>query len=327
MRLRPLRLCAALAAGLLVLSGSQTRAQAVPPGAPAFEVATVHPSPPLDMAKMQSQMQAGKMPRFGPQITADKAEYIYMTLQDLIVNAYAVKPYQVTGPDWLNGQRFDIVANLPEGSSKDDAPAMLQALLAERFKLTAHRVVEERPVLALIVGKGGPKLKESAAPPVPLDDDAPLKPGEMKMETPEGPARVTMGAGGGTMNMGVKGTFVQKFDPAAMALSTQGVNVTMPAFVAMLNNFSRMGGGDDRQIVDMTRLTGHYDFTLLAPLPAMRGNGPQGGGAAGGGLTASDPSGPTLADSIQTLGLKLEPRKSNVDRLIVDHVEKSPTEN
>jgi len=45
--------------------------------------------------------------------------------------AYRIKDYQVSGPDWLAGARFDIVAKLPEGATRDQAPEMLQALLAD----------------------------------------------------------------------------------------------------------------------------------------------------------------------------------------------------
>ena len=48
---------------------------------------------------------------------------------------------------------FDIVATMPEGSKRDDAPAMLQSLLVERFKLVAHLETQEHPVLALVVGQ------------------------------------------------------------------------------------------------------------------------------------------------------------------------------
>src|SRR6266699_2745050 len=77
-----------------------------------------------------------------------------------------------------------------DGSKKDDAPKMLQTLLEERFKLTTHRASAEHPVLALVVGKGGPKLKASAEKPVAIDESAPLKPGESKMDGPNGPVRV-----------------------------------------------------------------------------------------------------------------------------------------
>jgi uncharacterized protein (TIGR03435 family) len=43
--------------------------------------------------------------------------------------------------------------------------------------------------------------------------------------------------------------------------------------------------------------------------------------------TASDPSGGSIFSSLQQMGLKLEPRKAPVDLIVVDHVEKVPTEN
>ncbi|MCU1237673.1 MAG: hypothetical protein JWP63_5640, partial [Candidatus Solibacter sp.] len=50
---------------------------------------------------------------------------------------------------------------MPEGATSDQIPAMLQALLGERFKLAAHKENRPRPVYALVVGKGGPKFKEA----------------------------------------------------------------------------------------------------------------------------------------------------------------------
>src|ERR1035438_2159606 len=159
--------------------------------APTFEVASIKPAAPLDMMKVAAEVQAGHMPKVGPHVDAARAEYTYMALKELIVVAYKVKPFQITGPDWIATERFDIIAKMPAGSSKDDAPQMLQALLEERFKLTLHRDTKEHPVLALVVGKGGSKMKESEAGK-PLDEDAPLKPGEMKMDTAEGPVRMTV---------------------------------------------------------------------------------------------------------------------------------------
>ena len=100
-----------------------------PPGNVAFEVATVKPSPPLDFAKLAQEVRAGKMPRLGAHISNSQAEYIYMTLKELIATAYDVKEYQISGPSWLGSERFDIVAKIPDGASKDDAPKMLQSLL------------------------------------------------------------------------------------------------------------------------------------------------------------------------------------------------------
>ena len=172
-----------------------------------FDVASVRPSAPLDMAKLMADMQTGKMPNVGMHVNGLRAEYNYLTLKDLITVAYKVKTYQITGPDWLGTQHFDIVANLPEGTTKDDAPKMLQALLEERFKLKVHRVTQEHPVQALVVGKGGPKMKESPGDAPPLDLSVPLKPGEMQMDTPDEPARMTvdMKTGGGDHEHGNQG--------------------------------------------------------------------------------------------------------------------------
>jgi uncharacterized protein (TIGR03435 family) len=307
---------------------------------PTFEVASIKPAAPVDMMKLAQEMQAGHMPKIGPHIDSARAEYTYMALRDLIVMAYKVKPYQVTGPDWLANERFDIVAKFPEGASKDDAPKMLQALLEERFKLVAHRDSKEHPVLALVVGKGGPKMKESPEAPKPIDESAPLKPGEVKMDSAEGPIRMTMGKdGSASVNMGIKGTMNYKMDMANQSMHLDADMVTMEGFAEMLTQFSKIGGGSGRQVVDMTGLKGNYQVALdisLADLMNMaRAAGmdvPGGPGGGGRGTSAadaaSDPGGSaTMLQSVQTLGLKLESRKAVVEQLIIDHIEKTPTEN
>jgi uncharacterized protein (TIGR03435 family) len=323
----------------LLLAGGAIFAQTAPSNL-AFEVATVKPSAPLDMAKLREQVQAGRMPRFGPHVDAAQAEYIYMSLKDLIANAYAVKAYQITGPDWLATERFDIVAKIPDGGSKDDAPKMLQALLEERFKLAAHRDTQERPVLALVVGKDGPKLKESPAATEPIDEDAPLKPGETKIDTPDGPVRIKRNAdGSATINRGAKGIFTQRFDVQAQTITLESSKATMAGFADMLTNLLQMGGGG-RQVVDMTDLKGNYqvavEISIADAMAAARAQGmnlpmgPPGGGAAGASSvpTASDPGGgSTVFASVKKLGLKLEQRKAQVEQLVIDHVEKIPTEN
>src|SRR5215469_14561170 len=86
---------------------------------PAFEVATIKPSAPLDPAKIAAALQAGgKMP-VGANVDRSRAEFLYLDLRSLMSYAYGVKPYQITGPDWLATTRFDIVAKLPDGSKKE----------------------------------------------------------------------------------------------------------------------------------------------------------------------------------------------------------------
>ena len=315
---------------------------------PAFEVATIKPSPPMDPAKIAAALQAGgKMP-IGANVEGYRAEYLYLDLRSLMSYAYGVKPYQITGPDWMATEHFDIVAKMPEGSKKADAPKMLQTLLEDRFKLTTHRASAEHPVLALVVGKGGPKLKASAEKPVAIDESAPLKPGESKMEGSDGPVRVKvdMTTGSSVIDMGLQGKMAFKLDPAKGTMHLDFSMTTMHGFADMVTQlFAQLGGTGGRQVVDMTGIEGNYDATVdlgLAEIIAMAraagadipAGGPAGapGGPGGQGnapAVASDPSGggTSLADAVQSMGLKLESRKATVDQLIVDHIEKTPTEN
>jgi uncharacterized protein (TIGR03435 family) len=305
---------------------------------PTFEVASVKPAA-MDMAKLVAQAQSGEMPRVGPRVDGARAEYIFMALKDLISLAYKVKPYQITGPDWIASQRFDIIARLPEGASKDDVPMMLQALLEDRFKLALHRESQEHPVLALVVGKGGPKMKESPEASKPIDADAPLAPGERKIDGPDGPIRMTVNTknGSATMNMGAKGTVSYSMDPATRSMKIEASRVTMGGFADMLTSLSQASGG--QQVNDMTGLTGNYQVAISFSLEDMMNMARAQGAAvpnlpaeaAAAGMpadAASDPGGSsTLLQAVQSMGLKLESRKAVVEQLVIDHVEKTPTEN
>jgi len=328
----------------LVLTAAAAFAQTKP----AFEVATIKPSPPMDPAKLAAAMQAGGRLPIGANIDALRAEYLYLDLKSLLTYAYGVKPYQITGPDWMSTTRFDIVAKMPEGSKKDDAPKMLQSLLEERFKLTVHRTSAEHPVLALVAGKGGPKLKASAEKPVAIDESAPLKPGELKMDGSDGPVRVKvdMTTGSSVIDMGLKGKMAYRLVPATQTFHIDFSMTTMAGFADMITQlFAQIGGTGGRQVVDMTGIEGNYDASIelsLMELIAMAraagadiptggpAGAPGGAGGRGGNIpVASDPGGggTSLADAVQSMGLKLESRKAMVDQLIVDHIEKTPTEN
>jgi uncharacterized protein (TIGR03435 family) len=308
-------------------------------------VASVRVSAPLDMTKLAAQVQAGATPRFGIHVDGTRAEYIYMSLKELIATAYGVKPYQVTGPAWMGSARFDVVARMPEGAKKEDAPAMLQTMLKERFGLTVHADKEDHPVLALVVGKDGPKLKDAGAPPEPVADDAPLKPGEFKIDGSDGPIRVTRNADGTTvLDMGARGRFTQKMDMQSQTMHMESSTVTMSGFADMLTNLMQMGGTSGQPVVDMTGLKGNYQVALdfsMADLIAMvsdrmREMGinmpgrPAGGGSADNQPASgvSDPTGrSSVYTSVEKLGLKLETRKAPVEQVVVDKVEKTPTEN
>jgi len=317
--------------------------QAAPAAAaakPEFEVATVKPSAPLDMQKLARDAQAGKMPNFGMHLDGLRAEYNYMALKELAVVAYKVKAYQISCPDWMGTTRYDIVARMPEGSKKDDAAPMLKTLLEDRFKLVAHLEQKELPVFALVVGKSGVKMKESPAPP-PIDESAELKPGEMKMDLPDGPARMTRTSDGmgAVVNMGVRGSYTQKMDLATQSLKIDGTGVSMSGLVDLLAQMMQIGGGSaPKQVVDQTGLTGHYDLSFsfsLAELMAMaKAQGvdiPGASPAVGGGNSAAEASDPggtgsSVYAALEKMGLKLESKKAVVQQLVIESAEKTPTE-
>jgi len=195
----------------------------------------------------------------------------------------------------------------------------------------------------LVVGKGGPKLKASAGKPVAIDESAPPKPGELKMDGPNGPVRVKVDVttGSSVIDMGLHGKMSYRLNPATRTFHIDFSMTTMAGFADMITQlFEQIGGTGGRQIVDMTGVKGNYDasvdLSLMEIIAMARAAGadiPAGaqGGAAGPGdvPVASDPGGggTSLTDAVQSMGLKLEARKATVDQLIVDHIEKASTEN
>src|SRR5580704_10742889 len=118
-----------------------------------FEVATIKPAP--------LQAEGHTATRMSSDTDLGKVNYTNVNLKEVIAKAYKVQQYQITGPDWIETERFDIVARFAPHSTADHIPPMLQALLADRFKLILHRETKELPMYALVVAKNGPKFKSS----------------------------------------------------------------------------------------------------------------------------------------------------------------------
>lgn len=80
----------------------------------------------------------------------------YTRLWAVIGWAYDI-PGEVSGPDWIRSERYDITAKAAAPVPEAELRQMLQTLLADRFKLIVHRETREFPVAVLMVGKGGAK--------------------------------------------------------------------------------------------------------------------------------------------------------------------------
>ncbi len=141
------------AAAVVLLAAGTAHSQSAAPL--SFEVASVKPAPPCCAAGQWREAKAG----------ADRIDFPFATLRYCIAFSYRVKEYQVSGPAWLGTQQYAILAKGPEGTRHDQLPEMMQALLAERFKLQVHHETKEFNVVVLAVGKNGPSLKESVIEP------------------------------------------------------------------------------------------------------------------------------------------------------------------
>lgn len=279
-----------------------------------FEVASVKPAaPPAADGRMFFGGRGGPGTPDPGQITWTNA-----TLKTLLTIAYDVKNYQVNGPAWLDTERYDIIAKVPEGATKEQVNVMWQNLLRERFGMVVHHDSKEFQVDELQVAKGGSKLKETTldpnAPPPPPPTGPPGPPKLDKNGFPEmnGPGLmmlIQVGATGGPV-----GHMVARAQPLSQLVTTLGNQLNRP-------------------VVDKTGLTGKYDFNLeytpdmsrMPPPPlGLAGPGPAPGAP---GDNASEPGSNLAAAIQQQLGLRLVGSKAKLDVVVVDKAERVPTEN
>jgi len=194
--------------------------------APHFEVASV---------KVFSGNGRGGPPSGGP--GASQFSWSGVPLTGLIARAYMVSADQVTGPDWINSERYSVDAKLPDGALPEQFNVMLQNLLLERFQMKVHRETKVVSGYDLVVAKGGAKLKESVAA--------------------NGGGGGQFGPDGATLTF--NGSTIQAFaDRLAMRIR-----------MGDMSDSGAMdpGGPSIVRIADKTGLTGVYDIKLHYGLP------------------------------------------------------------
>lgn len=241
-----------------------------------FEVASIRPSNPeqgfINASTPSLKVDAGRNLTFAK-----------ITLRDLIMLAYGVGAPQVQGPGFLNGRpdapadRFDVIAKVPAGATREQVPLMLRALLAERFHLMLHRESKTMQIYALEAGKGGPKMNESP-------------------EGATGEARCAR-------------SFAEREGATLAAVcSHMSAGDIAQQLQALAPGYFR-----DGPVIDKSGLKGVYDFKL-----EWITNGEANSGSPG----------PTMFAAVQDqLGLKLERRREAVEVLVIDQLDRVPTEN
>jgi len=298
-------------ANMICLTACAVLAQAPTP-APAFEVAVIKPVP---ADYLNATIQAGQMPHTGVTIDKTRVDMGYQSLAQIIVRAYEVAPFQIAGPDYLKIEKFDILAKIPNGATEEQVPQMLRTLLEERFSLTVHKETRELPVYALVIGKNGLKSMK----PATAEEQSP-EPQESDRinNTPIGRIIMRQTKNGGVAFM--PGIGVMNVSPGPNGEHIEMSNLTMSRLAQLLMT------GSDRLIVDKTGLKGSYqvafDEPMNAPGPQATGSGE--GNSAG---SALSPALNPMFQAVEAIGLKLESQKGPVEMLVVDHTEKTPTEN
>jgi len=243
---------------------------------PRFEEASVKPA---ERCAMQNSVDPGRIALNGD------------PLKVVLTEAFKVKGDQIVGPSWLDSDCFTLIAKMPEGSTQDQLPAMLQTLLIERFKLVSHKEIRVRSGYALLVDKNGSKLKESE----PNTNAADRRAGQTRFTTTVGTA-------------GVKGS------------------MTLARFASLLSNHlggpvEDLTGLKGKYDIDVTWAR---DQVVDKPDQFALGNA-----AAHPGLEASLPAGlgSIYASLREVLGLRVEARKVDVDFIVIDSIERVPAEN
>lgn len=241
---------------------------------PKFEVASVKPS---GHCFGQNSIDSGSVVLRG------------LPLKAILMEAFKVKMEQVEGPPWLETDCFDISGKIPDGATRDELPAMLQALLAERFKLAAHKADRRRPGYAMVVDQGGPKFKE------------------------DNPKTSFMGKyPAGSTRFGFAGAGLLK---GVMTMAT------------LASNLSREGYGpveDSTGLTGKYDIELHW-----TPDPAFepRADGATASATTSSAADIPAPE-PNLFDALrESLGLKLERRSVQIQFVVIDHIERIPIEN
>lgn len=258
-----------------------------------FDVVSIKPTPP-DFDKTLIQLPA------------DGASFHGAPVRMILMTAFGIEDDRILGaPSWVNTTRYDIEAKV----APEDAPAleklkgaernaMLVPVLTERFHLKFHHETRERPMYALVIAKGGPKLTKGMP-------DAPGGPRSADPDRPEDPAK-------------------EHFKIMTVPGHIEADSIPIYVLADQLSRLHALG----RIVVDKTGLTGNYNFTLRwtpdnALLPAMNTYSP---GSVESGLAGTESGGDSTPSSLFTaiqeqLGLKLEAEKERIDVIVIDHID------
>jgi uncharacterized protein (TIGR03435 family) len=332
-------------ASLAVLLSAAAFGQAVPsPLAPQpaeglqFEVASIKPAVrtprPAGVGGNRTGSGLGACPT-ALKMDRGRVDVKCATVAMLIGYAFRFSPDRVTGPDWMmsvGSPRFDIAATIPRGASPSQVPDMFQALLAGRFKLAIHRGTADRPMYALVVAKGGPKVKPAAPEPgdsvaVAAEAADPGSPPSLDSFYGAVADSTTPNADGKgfttTLSNPRMGTVRETGDPHGVQ-RWEAPNISFAGLADLLDKVAPVSS----PVIDMTGVKGRYRLVLeVSMTDVFAARADVAGAGVSGLMDMEDNIVRAFNDGLLKLGLHLERRKGPVEAIFVDHVEQTPTAN
>jgi uncharacterized protein (TIGR03435 family) len=294
-----------------------------------FEVASIRPA---------AQPPGGR-PCTGTSTTdAGRVARGCVSLEGLLHRIIGIPEYKLVAPDWISQSdpKFDISAKLPDGATQDQIPDMFLSLLEDRFGLVFHREARERPILALVVAKGGLKVQPAApesAQPAWVAAAAKVPAASRRFFAPTRNFNFSVqGSDGEQMSiiqspsMGFVWRSVRESDKMIRYEAPSITSEGLADLVAVASANYRL----DEEIRDMTGLKGRYQVIFDISSDWSAGIAAQLGTFKNGQdfLDAQqDAQFRGVQDGLKKLGLQLEPRKAPVEMFVIDHLEKTPTQN
>lgn len=218
-----------------------------------------------------------------------------VSLKVLISYAFNVQGSDIYGdPAWVASDKYDVTAKPAKANlSLEQYRLMVQALLTDRFRLAVHRETRVRAGFVLLKAKGGPKFTEANAQSC-VKGGAPRRPGKSDAVTC------------GTFFTGRSSLDARRLSMAQFA-----------------NTLSIVLGNP---VLDRTQIAGAFDIHLeFNPEGTnLTGRGPLPLDAA----PDDDRAKPSLVTALQQqVGLRLESERVPAAILVIDHVERMPSEN
>ncbi|MGH9415545.1 MAG: TIGR03435 family protein [Terriglobales bacterium] len=224
--------------------------------------------------------------RLGVHIDPQQLAIGFMTLKNLLATAYGLQSYQISGPAWMDSERFDVTAETAAPVARDQMLALLRPFLTEQFHLQLRQTTTMTAAYALVAAPGGLKIK----------------PGRLKIELPPGHAPLHS----------AQGEILHDLPPGAQIVAILPGGFHYESTETMVQLAYALTRYADRPVVDATGMRGNYPISLKFAATVKMGAPPPRAGE------APVPAPRPFSALRQQLGLQLVARTMPITKLTVE---------